>query len=162
MIFTRFTGLLRRVSAFTLSLNAATFLSWTSVRRKPISTPRNVTLAASAGSIHAVVGENGAGKSTLMRILAGCDRPDAGRILIAGEEQSFRRPADALCAGVAMVYQELSLAPHLTVAENVVLGHEPGHWGCFARRQANARVRDLADILLPLHEPAFANGDPIP
>src|SRR5215204_2683065 len=84
-----------------------------------------VSLRAAAGEVHALVGENGAGKSTLMKILAGVHRPDGGEILIDGRPVHFSRPADALAQGVAMIYQELSLAPHLTVAENIFLGREP-------------------------------------
>ncbi len=84
-----------------------------------------VSLRAAAGEVHALVGENGAGKSTLMKILAGVHRPDGGEILIEGRPVHFSRPADALAHGVAMIYQELSLAPHLTVAENIFLGREP-------------------------------------
>ena len=84
-----------------------------------------VSLRAAAGEVHALVGENGAGKSTLMKILAGVHRPDGGEILIEGRPVHFSRPADALARGVAMIYQELSLAPHLTVAENIFLGREP-------------------------------------
>ena len=81
-----------------------------------------VSLRAAAGEVHALVGENGAGKSTLMKILAGVHRPDGGEILIEGRPVHLSRPADALAHGVAMIYQELSLAPHLTVAENICLG----------------------------------------
>src|SRR5437867_12785909 len=77
------------------------------------------------GEVHALVGENGAGKSTLMKILAGVYRPDAGEILIEGEPARFAVPADALGQGIAMIYQELSLAGHLTVADNIFLGREP-------------------------------------
>jgi ABC-type sugar transport system ATPase subunit len=84
-----------------------------------------VNLSAAAGEVHALVGENGAGKSTFMKILAGVYRPDAGEILIEGRIAKFSRPADALADGIAMIYQELSLAPHLTVAENIFLGREP-------------------------------------
>jgi ABC-type sugar transport system ATPase subunit len=85
----------------------------------------DVSLSAAAGEVHALLGENGAGKSTLMKILAGVHQPDAGEIFIAGEPVKFHRPADALAHGIAMIYQELSLAPHLTVAENIYLGREP-------------------------------------
>lgn len=85
----------------------------------------DVTLAAAAGEVHALLGENGAGKSTLMKILAGVHQPDGGEIFIEGRPARFHRPADALERGVAMIYQELSLAPHLTVAENIYLGREP-------------------------------------
>jgi ribose transport system ATP-binding protein len=84
-----------------------------------------VDLGAAAGQVCALVGENGAGKSTLMKILAGVYQPDAGEVLVDGRAVRFARPADALAHGIAMIYQELSLAPHLTVAENIFLGREP-------------------------------------
>ena len=85
----------------------------------------DVNLVAFASEVHALVGENGAGKSTLMKILSGAYRPDAGEILIDGAQTRFSRPADALAKGIAMIYQELSLAKHLSVAENIFLGREP-------------------------------------
>lgn len=84
-----------------------------------------VSLSTEAGEIHAVVGENGAGKSTLARILAGLEPPDSGTILVRGRPVRFRRPRDAEKLGIGMVPQQSLLAPGLTVAENVVLGHEP-------------------------------------
>jgi ABC-type sugar transport system ATPase subunit len=84
-----------------------------------------VDLRARSGEVHALVGENGAGKSTLMKILAGVYEPDSGEILMDGRATRFERPRDALDHGVAMIYQELSLAPDLTVAENIFLGREP-------------------------------------
>ena len=84
-----------------------------------------VDITAHTGEELALVGENGAGKSTLMKILSGVHQPDAGEIFIGGEKVRFSNPADALSAGVAMIYQELSLSPHLTVAENIFLGREP-------------------------------------
>ena len=81
-----------------------------------------VDLALSEGEIHAVLGENGAGKTTLCSVLSGMYRPDAGRIVIAGHQQEFRSPADALAAGVGMVYQHFKLVPTFTVAENIALG----------------------------------------
>src|SRR5919204_3078120 len=99
-----------------------------------------------AGEAHALVGENGAGKSTLMKILAGVYQPDAGEVLIDGETVRFARPADALARGVAMIYQELSLAPHLTVAENIFLGREPlklAALGVVDRRTMNERAAHL-------------------
>lgn len=79
-----------------------------------------VDFALYPGRIHAVVGENGAGKSTLMKILAGAIRPDAGVIEVSGQNANFRSPADALNAGIGIVYQELPLFPSLSVAENLV------------------------------------------
>src|SRR5437588_1779919 len=105
-----------------------------------------VSLCVAAGEVHALVGENGAGKSTLMKVLAGVHQPDAGEILIEGRPVRFTRPADALAHGVAMIYQELSLAPHLTVAENIFLGREPLRFralGVVDRREMNERARQL-------------------
>lgn len=84
-----------------------------------------VTIPFYPGEIHALMGVNGAGKSTLMRILAGVLPPDRGEVRIGGQAVRLRTPADALAEGVAMVYQELDLALHLTVAENILLGAEP-------------------------------------
>lgn len=88
-----------------------------------------VNLSAAAGQVHALVGENGAGKSTLMKILAGVYRPDGGEILIEGKPVRFNSPADAIGEGIAMIYQELSLAGHLSVADNIFLGREPLAFG---------------------------------
>ena len=86
---------------------------------------RGVDFALSAGEIHGLVGENGAGKSTLMKIIAGVHTEFSGRFLIDGQETHFRSARDAQAAGIAMVHQELSVAPDLTVAENVFLGNQP-------------------------------------
>ncbi len=86
---------------------------------------RQVDFDLRAGEVHALVGENGAGKSTLMRILAGVHPPDAGQILIDGREVHISSPAVAAQLGIAMVHQELKLAPHLSVAENIFLGQLP-------------------------------------
>jgi len=105
-----------------------------------------VNLPARAGEVHALVGENGAGKSTLMKILAGVYQPDAGKILIDGAQVHFARPSDALTNGIAMIYQELSLAPDLTVAENIFLGREPLSFALFGvvnRREMNTRAGDM-------------------
>src|SRR3989440_10072052 len=107
-----------------------------------------VSLSAAAGEVHALVGENGAGKSTLMKILAGVYQGDAGEILIDDRPVRFSRPADALAHGIAMIYQELSLAPHLTVAENIFLGREPLSFaplGVINAREMNERARRLLD-----------------
>jgi ribose transport system ATP-binding protein len=89
----------------------------------------DVSFAARAGEVHALVGENGAGKSTLMKILSGVYQPDAGRILLGGDAVRFRHPVDAIAAGVAVIHQEFSLLPDRTVAENVFLGREPRRRG---------------------------------
>ena len=77
------------------------------------------------GTIHALLGENGAGKTTMVNVLAGVYRPDAGEVWVNGQRRQFYSPADAIAAGVGMVYQEFRLVPTLTVAENVVLGAAP-------------------------------------
>jgi len=94
----------------------------------------DVSLQVYAGEIHAIVGENGAGKSTLMRILSGADKPDSGTMLFDGSAYAPASPVDGRHAGVVMVYQELALAPHLTVAENIFLGAEPSKFGIVDRR----------------------------
>ena len=99
-----------------------------------------VDLEVRAGEIHALVGENGAGKSTLMRTLSGALRPDSGQIHLDGAPFRPRRPMEARAAGISMVYQELSLVPRLTVAENLLLGLEPTRWGVIDRRASTARV----------------------
>jgi ribose transport system ATP-binding protein len=83
-----------------------------------------VSLAGWPGSIHAVTGENGAGKSTLMKLLAGVHQPDSGEILLQGRRAALGTPAKARRAGVSTVFQELTILPNLTVAENLCLGRE--------------------------------------
>ena len=78
-----------------------------------------------AGEAHALIGENGAGKSTLVKILAGVHRPDSGRLLLDGRELRLANPADARDAGIAVIYQEPTLFPDLSVAENIFMGRQP-------------------------------------
>lgn len=96
-----------------------------SKRFGPVQALSEVSFTVRAGSVHALVGENGAGKSTLMKILSGVYKPDNGSIKISGQPYTFDKPEQALAAGVSMIYQELDLAEHLTVAENIFLGNEP-------------------------------------
>ncbi len=84
----------------------------------------NVDLRIWPGEVHALMGENGAGKSTLMKILSGAYRADSGQILIDGKAVQFRSPYDARLAGIGIIYQELTVAPNLTVTGNVFLGSE--------------------------------------
>tara|TARA_Y100000815_G_scaffold246376_1_gene245931 strand:- start:71 stop:1576 length:1506 start_codon:yes stop_codon:yes gene_type:complete len=84
----------------------------------------NVDFALGRGEVHALLGENGAGKSTLTKVIAGVHTLTAGRLLVDGEETTFRNPSEALAKGIAMVYQENSLVPSMTVAQNIYLGGE--------------------------------------
>ncbi len=88
-----------------------------------------VCLEVGAGEVHALIGENGAGKSTLMKILSGAHTPDSGSIELEGLPFAPRNPLHARECGIAMIYQELTLAPHLTVEANIVLGKEPRRLG---------------------------------
>ena len=85
----------------------------------------SVDLTLKQGEILALIGENGAGKSTLMKVLSGAHQPDTGQMQLAGQPYTPRNPMDARQAGVSMIYQELSIAPDLTVMENIMLGVEP-------------------------------------
>src|SRR3954454_7788233 len=86
-----------------------------------------VDFACERGKIHAVLGENGAGKSTLIKIIAGVVQPDSGRMHLAGSEVSFATPAAANAAGVVCIFQELSLMPDLSVADNISIA-DPPRW----------------------------------
>ena len=97
------------------------------------------------GRIHCLLGENGAGKTTLMNVLYGLLPADSGVISIDGVEQHFRNSRDAIDAGIGMVHQHFMLVEVFTVAENIVLGREPGQAGVLSIRAAKRRVRELSD-----------------
>lgn len=117
-----------------------------------------IDISVAPGEVCGLVGQNGAGKSTLMSILAGALLPDAGRMFIDGRAFHPRNPIDARNAGIAMIYQELSLAPDLTVMENILLGDEPARAGLVRwpemRRRASAALRQLGRTDIPLDAPA--------
>jgi ABC-type sugar transport system, ATPase component len=94
----------------------------------------NVDFACDRGTIHAVLGENGAGKSTLIKIISGVLKPDAGTMKLDGETVEFSRPSEANAAGVVCIFQELSLVPDLTVADNISLANPPRRLGMIDRR----------------------------
>jgi ribose transport system ATP-binding protein len=102
-----------------------------------------VDLDVAAGEVHCLLGQNGAGKSTLIKVLAGAHRPDSGEIRWAGEAVAFGSPQAADAAGIATIHQELDLVPGLSVADNVVLGHEPSRLGFTRPRDAERSTRDL-------------------
>src|SRR5688572_4865673 len=101
-----------------------------------------VDLGVAAGEVCALVGQNGAGKSTLMAVLSGALQPDDGEMTLDGAPFRPRSPLEARRAGVAMIYQELSIAPHLSVMDNIVLGMEPARYGIVDRARVRAIARD--------------------
>jgi rhamnose transport system ATP-binding protein len=113
---------------------------------------RDVSFDLREGEVHALIGENGAGKSTLIKIMTGAERPDAGTLAVQGQVVSHMDPATARRLGLAVIYQQPSLFPHLTVSENIAMAFEKGRaWGRvnWARRRSQAAhllVRVGADI----------------
>lgn len=105
-----------------------------------------VSLEIQRGEVHSVIGENGAGKSTLMRILAGAEAPDEGKILLDGQQVQFHNPLDARRAGIGIVYQELSVFPNLDIAENIYANRQPESLGVMRKRDMHAGARTLLDL----------------
>jgi ribose transport system ATP-binding protein len=103
----------------------------------------SVGLTVERGRIHAVLGENGAGKSTLIKIMSGVVQPDSGIMEIEGRPVRFAGPADAMRAGIVAIFQELSLVPDLTVAENICAPEPPRRFGLIDRRAQRRRARAL-------------------
>jgi ribose transport system ATP-binding protein len=103
----------------------------------------NAELTVVTGRIHGILGENGAGKSTLIKVMAGVVQPDEGRMMFEGGEVRFAEPAQANAAGIACIFQELSLVPELSVADNVVISHPPKRFGLIDRR-AQQRIAEEA------------------
>src|SRR5207237_1645269 len=97
------------------------------------------------GTMHAIVGKNGAGKSTAMRIAYGFYTADSGEILINGQVREIRTPHDAIAFGIGMVHQHFMLVEPMTVAENIVLGAEPGSAAALDLKQAAAEIRKVSD-----------------
>src|SRR6266536_663390 len=104
-----------------------------------------VTIKVQPGTIHAIVGENGAGKSTAMRIAYGFYTADSGEILINGEVREIHNPHDAIALGIGMVHQHFMLVEPMTVAENIVLGAEPGTAAVLDLKKASQEIRKLSD-----------------
>jgi ribose transport system ATP-binding protein len=106
-----------------------------------------VDVSVEPGQVRALVGENGAGKSTLMKVLSGAHQADEGSMRLDGQPYSPRNPLDARRAGVAMIYQELSLCPHMSVEENVLLGVEPTAAGFMRWSEVRKRTRSALQEL---------------
>ncbi len=113
----------------------------------PTQALQDINLSFSEGEVHALIGENGAGKSSLMKVLSGAYIPDNGTITLFGEPYSPRSPLDGRTHGIAMVYQELNLAKHLTVEENITLGMERRQLGFVQRQHFMARIAKALELL---------------
>jgi len=125
----------------------------------PVTALKNMQLEVRAGRVHALLGENGAGKSTLMKILAGVYAPTSGQILLDGAPYAPKNPREALALGVSIVFQELSLCNHLSVADNIFAAYEPTRWGFIRKRQLQEQAAALvAELGLPL-DVALRVGD---
>jgi rhamnose transport system ATP-binding protein len=113
-----------------------------------------------AGEVHALLGENGAGKSTLVKILAGVHQPDSGTLIVNGAEVTLHGPAAAKAAGIAVIYQEPTLFPDLTVAENMFIGRQPLRKGRRIDRRAmrEEAARIFARLGVPLDPQRLARG----
>src|ERR1700754_4510162 len=113
-----------------------------------VSAVRDVSFPLYGGEVHALVGENGAGKSTIVKMLAGLHRPDTGTIELDGRPLELHSPAVALAAGIAVIYQEPTLFPDLSVGENIFMGRQPLRSGRrIDRRAINARAAAYFDQL---------------
>jgi ribose transport system ATP-binding protein len=106
-----------------------------------------VSMSVAAGEVRALIGENGAGKSTLMKILSGALRPDAGSMMLDGQPYAPRGPREALARGVAMIYQELALAPALSVEANILLGQERSTAGLMHLREHRRIAAEALELL---------------
>ncbi|OBZ95606.1 ABC transporter [Pararhizobium polonicum] len=109
----------------------------------------DVSFSVAPGEIHGLLGENGAGKSTLLRILSGVFRPTSGSVFVDGEAVAFKKPMDAREAGIAMIHQELQQVPHLSVAQNMFLGHSLTRMGGLfvSRREQERRAAQALSMI---------------
>ncbi len=116
---------------------------------------RNTSFSAEPGEVHALVGENGAGKSTMIKILSGLFRPDSGQIRVQEREVVLDDPQDAMRLGIGTVFQELTLLPYMTVAENLLMGREPRNFGFIDRPTTASAAWKL------LHEAGISGIEPL-
>jgi len=108
---------------------------------------RGVDLEVLKGEVHALVGENGAGKSTLMKVLSGALKADRGKMILNGSPFMPENPLHARLSGISMVYQELTLAKHLTIEENLILGIEKTKWGIIRKEVYRSQIEEALKIL---------------
>src|SRR3984957_17733778 len=118
-------------------------LSGISKRYGGVRALENVDFGCARGRIHAVLGENGAGKSTLIKIVAGVVQPDVGAMRLEGVPRHFNNPAAATAAGVVCIFQELSLMPDLSVADNISISSPPKRFGMIDARAQRRRAESL-------------------
>src|ERR1700728_1535162 len=118
-------------------------LSGISKRYGGVRALEDVDFACESGKIHAVLGENGAGKSTLIKIIAGVVQPDAGRMRLAGNDVRLATPSAANAAGIVCIFQELSLMPDLSVADNISIASPPRRFGLIDARAQRPRAEAL-------------------
>ncbi|MGB9893697.1 MAG: sugar ABC transporter ATP-binding protein, partial [Candidatus Saccharicenans sp.] len=111
-----------------------------------------------SGEVQAIVGENGAGKSTLIKILSGAYKPDSGKMFIGGSEYRPASPLDGRKQGIAVIYQELNLAPHLTVEENIMLGQEESKLGLVDTKRSRDKIQKVLEFL---HHPEISPDIPV-
>src|SRR5438270_10929312 len=123
----------------------ALLLSNISKRFGPTAALAGVNLRLEKGEVHALIGENGAGKSTLMNVLAGLMKFDEGTMEVDGDHYDPSSPLDARDRGIALIHQELSLFPHLSVAENIMMGMEPSRWGLLDSDALRARTLEVLE-----------------
>src|SRR2546425_7233227 len=125
-----------------------TVLSLSNINKRfgPTVALDGVSLRLQKGEVHARIGENGADKSTLMNVLAGLIKPDAGTIKVEGRGYAPASPLDARERGIALIHQELSLFPHLSVAENIMMGMEPSRLGVLDRQKLTTRTTEVLNV----------------
>ncbi len=136
-----------QAASTTIGLDRPVLLTLTGIEKSfgAVRALRGAALELRRGEVHVLFGENGAGKSTLINIIAGVFQPDAGEITLDGTPVVFRNVHEARRRGVAVMFQEFSLAPALTVEQNLLLGNEPGRLGVIRRRESRRRAAEALE-----------------
>lgn len=141
-------------------MNKKTVLAARSICKSFGPTPvlKNVDFELKAGEVHALLGENGAGKSTLIKIFSGALKPDSGTMVLNDESYSPDSPLEGRKKGLAVIYQELNLAPHLTVEENIMLGQENARLGFLDKKKNRQKIKEVLEFL---HHPEISPDVPV-